>query len=335
MKQPLLQIKKASVQFANIKAFRDIDITIFPQQDTGIIGESGCGKTTLLLYILQLLSHKARTQGELIFDTCSLLHLNNKKKRAFIGNNIGWIPQDPHTAFNPSLKIQTQLIEAMRTHKTYSKKQAIEKVLKLMQLVAIPSPSMRLQQYPHQLSGGIKQRILIAMSLSTNPKLLIADEPTAALDNCAKVALIKLLLSLKKQLGLTLLIASHDLPFVKKLCHTICVMYLGNIVEKASTNDLFQRSCHPYTQALIQSTPTLNTTKLQPIQGNANQTTKEAFCPFLHRCPSAMNICCEKKICSFTVNKRSIPCFLYDPNCPHNPNKGNHAPAIISAASNL
>ena len=262
----------------------------------GIVGESGCGKSVTMLSIMRLLSEKSsRTEGEVVFDGDDLLALPNRQMRHIRGSAMAMIFQDPMTSLNPVYRIGWQLVEALRLHDTtISKNDARDRAIEMLTAVGIPSPTQRMAAYPHELSGGMRQRVMIAMALINNPQLLIADEPTTALDVTTQAQILELLRRLRADFDSAIILITHDLGVVAELCDEVVVMYAGRVVERALVDDLFNRPQHPYTWGLLGSLPgrNLDQERLYSIPGSPpSLLNPPAGCRFAPRCPHAMDVC--------------------------------------------
>ena len=260
--QRLLDIENLRTTFdihvGKVQAVRGIDLHVDEGETVGIVGESGCGKSVSMLSILHLLPDYAKISADkMVFEDTDLTQLTPKMFRKISGDQIGMIFQDPMTSLNPLFTVGDQLIEPLRIHKGMSKQQAREVVLEKLRLVEIPDPESRMKQYPHELSGGMRQRIMIAMAIMCNPRLIIADEPTTALDVTIQAQILHLLRDLQKQYGLTLIYITHDLGVVANVADRIAVMYAGDIVEIGTSDEIFFDARHPYTWALLSSLPQL------------------------------------------------------------------------------
>ncbi len=282
-----------------VKAVDGVSFTLHKGQTLGIVGESGCGKSVTNLSIMRLIPSPPGkvVGGEAIFEGTDILALDEKEMRTIRGNKISMIFQDPMTSLNPFLRISTQMIETIRLHtKGISKKEALERSIEMLKLVGIPSAEQRVHAYPHQFSGGMRQRVMIAMALSCNAEILIADEPTTALDVTIQAQILELIKNLSKKMGTSVIVITHDLGVVAGMCDEVCVMYAGRIVEKAETEKLYAFPAHPYTEGLIRSVPRMDTTKkgqrLYSIEGQPpNVIDLPPCCPFHPRCPKAMDVC--------------------------------------------
>ncbi len=263
---PLLEVSNLSISFGSHTAVDGISFEIFPGQTLGLVGESGSGKSATSLAILRLLDQNARVTGNIAFDGESLLPLPEAAMRRRRGRDISMIFQEPMTALNPVMPIGAQIAEAVQAHHPELPRAAIwTRVLEAMHQVALPDPERRLRDYPHQFSGGQRQRILIAMAIVNKPRLLIADEPTTALDVTVQAQILALLRDLRTSHNLAMLFISHDLAVVSQIADHVAVMQHGNIVEQAAASDLFLNPQHPYTRRLLTSAPTMRTDRARPL----------------------------------------------------------------------
>ncbi|MBI4209214.1 MAG: ABC transporter ATP-binding protein [Deltaproteobacteria bacterium] len=265
----LLQIKNLSVQFDTpqgiLKAVDDVSFELDKGETLGLVGESGCGKTVTSLSILRLIpSPPGRiTQGSILFDGKDLLKLPEKEMRKIRGSEIAMIFQEPMTALNPVFTIGNQIMETIRTHRKVTQAQARDQAEELLKVVGIPEPKRRLKSYPHELSGGMRQRAMIAIALSCNPKILIADEPTTALDVTIQAQILELLQKLQEEFHMSILLITHDLGIVAERVRDVAIMYAGKIVEQTSTKRLFENPLHPYTRGLLGSIPQFDPARSQ------------------------------------------------------------------------
>lgn len=300
-------------QGQKIQAVRDVSFNLHEGERLGIVGESGCGKTILMKSLLQLLPSTATIDaGEIWYQGTDLAQLSEKELQKIRGKEIGMIFQDPMTSLNPTLKIGYQIAEGYLRHFPVTKKEAEARALELLIQVGISEPELRLQQYPHLLSGGIRQRAVIALALAAQPQVLIADEPTTALDVTVQAQILDLLHQLQK----TTLLVTHDLSLVAAFCDRVLVMYAGQIVEEADVKDLFAHPKHPYTQRLLQSIPRIDGKgqKLFPIAGSPpDLSTSIEGCAFCSRCTEAMHICRTESPPLFEQTR----CWLLDPRRKH------------------
>ncbi|KKK39911.1 peptide ABC transporter ATP-binding protein [Mesobacillus campisalis] len=294
-----LAVKNLHVGFQNKKSFTKIidgiNFSVKKGETLCIVGESGCGKSLTSLSIMGLLPKTGKvSEGEILFDGQDLTGLNEKQMSKIRGNEISMIFQEPMTSLNPVHKIGWQISESIVLHQKLSKKQAEEKAIDMLKLVGIPSPDKRIHQYPHELSGGMRQRVMIAMALSCNPKLLIADEPTTALDVTIQAQILELMNKLKTELHMSIIMITHDLGVVSEIADKVLVMYAGKVVEYSDVKTLFANPQHPYTQGLIESIPKLNEEQdeLPIIKGSVPSPDEmPKGCRFSTRCPYATNAC--------------------------------------------
>lgn len=297
----ILEIKNLNLFFRgetqDYQALYDINLNLERGKIHSLVGESGCGKTMTAMSVMGLLPKNAYIKsGEVVFNGENLLEYKTKQMRELRGNKIALIPQDPMTSLNPLYTIGNQLIEAIRTHSDVNKRQALRKVKEVMNLVKIPDAENKLNFYPHEFSGGMKQRIIIAMALACNAELIIADEPTTALDVTIQKQIMDLLQELQKEFSTTVLLISHDLALVSNYTDTVTVMYSGHIVEQAGVKEFFSNPKHPYSIALLNSLPNTNPVlKLKTIEG-APPSIQEIIsgCKFHPRCGLAEKGLCDK-----------------------------------------
>ena len=288
----------------------------------GLVGESGCGKSITALSIMRLIASPGKIAGgEITFDGRNLLMLSNEEMRAIRGDDIAMIFQDPMTSLNPVYTVGEQIAEALRLHRKLSRKAARAGAIEAMQEVSIPDPARRVKDYPHQLSGGMRQRVMIAMALACDPKLLIADEPTTALDVTIQAQILELLDELRKSRELAVLLITHDLGVVAEVADRVAVMYTGKIVEESPVDELFARPKHPYTEGLLRSVPKLTAAdvikkqRLETIEGTVPRPTDlPPGCHFAPRCPYRMPRCTEGEIPLYDLaGEVRVRCVLYDP----------------------
>ena len=318
----LLNIKNYSMSFrlesGIFKAINNISLKIENKQMVALVGESGCGKSMTAMSILRLLPKNAIiTSGEIFFRNQDLLTIKEKEIRNIRGRNIALIPQDPMTSLNPLYTIGNQLLEVILKDNSLSKQDAIKKAIEVLDIVRIPNPKEKLTMYPHEFSGGMKQRAIIAMALATNAELIIADEPTTALDVTIQAQIMNILNDIKENLGTSILLISHDLNLVGQYSDEINVMYSGQIVEKAPSKIFFEKQLHPYSTALLNSLPANNTNsqKLYTIDGQPpNIQEKIEGCRFNPRCAKRMNGICTIKAPSLKEIEPNhfVECFLYE-----------------------
>ncbi len=296
----LLEIKNLRTVFktyaGQVSAINGVNISIGYGEAVGIVGESGSGKSVTMLSVMKLLTENGKVaSGEILFNGRNMAEMSEKEMQVIRGNEIGMIFQDPMTSMNPVFTVGNQLVEAILKHnRKMPKKQAIAKAIDMLKLVGLPSPEKRFNQYPHEFSGGMRQRAMIAMALSCEPKLLIADEPTTALDVTIQAQIIELMKELKNKINMSIILITHDLGLVADICERVIVMYGGTIVEQGPVEDIFYNPKHPYTMGLLSSIPRLNMGKerLKPVEGHPpDMINPPAGCPFAARCPQAMEIC--------------------------------------------
>lgn len=300
MGEYLVDIKNERLSFftpaGEVKALNDVSIRLKEGEVLGIVGESGSGKSVTAYSLMGLTAYPGKLiGGTLEFNGHHIETMTEKEMRAIRGNEISIIFQDPMTSLNPVYTIGNQIEEVILLHTDKNKKQAKARARQLLELVGINEPDKRLKQYPHELSGGMRQRVMIAIALACEPKLLIADEPTTALDVTIQAQILELMMELKNKLGMAIIMITHDLGVVASMCEKIAVMYAGKIVEYGTTDDIFYHPRHQYTKGLIRSIPRLDTTKhekLVPIEGTpVDMLNPPAGCPFAPRCEACMKIC--------------------------------------------
>ena len=290
---PLLEVKALRTEFPTsdgiVHAVNGISYTVMPGEAIGLVGESGCGKTISALSVLQLVPKPGRVVGgEALFEGKDLLKMPPDQIRRIRGNEVAFIFQDPMTSLNPVLTVRTQMTEPLILHRGMDQAAADRRAIELLDLVEVPAARTRLRDYPHQFSGGMRQRVMIAMALACEPKLLIADEPTTALDVTIQAQILDIVTKLRREVGMALIMITHDLGVVAGICDRINVMYAGYIVERAPTQELFGNPRHPYTLGLLRSIPRMDVerkAKLIPIEGfPPDLITIGDKCPFQARC---------------------------------------------------
>lgn len=300
MAEYLVDIKNERLSFftpaGEVKALNDVSIRLKEGEVLGIVGESGSGKSVTAYSLMGLTAHPGKLLGgELQFNGHEIENMTEKEMRKIRGNEISIIFQDPMTSLNPVYTIGNQITEVIKLHTDKDRAQAKARAKELLELVGINEPDKRLKQYPHELSGGMRQRVMIAIALACEPKLLIADEPTTALDVTIQAQILELMMELKDKLGMAIIMITHDLGVVASMCERIAVMYAGRIVEYGTADDIFYNPKHQYTKGLIRSIPRLDTKeheRLVPIEGTpVDLLNPPAGCPFAPRCDAAMKIC--------------------------------------------
>ena len=311
MAQPLLEVKHLVTQFRTkngyVTAVDDVSFNVMPGETLGIVGESGCGKSVTSLSILQLLPTGIGkiAGGSVLFNGEDLTKKNNRELSHIRGKDIAMIFQDSMTSLNPVLTIGRQIEETIAVHSHASKQEIHQQALDILTKVGVSSPEQRLREYPHQLSGGMRQRVMIAMALSCNPSLLIADEPTTALDVTIQAQILELIADLQKKMGMAVILVTHDLGVIADMCDNIIVMYGGHICERGTADEIFYNSRHEYTKGLLRSIPNVNNMKqkLIPIAGTPiNILNLPAGCAFCTRCDEAMKICLEQQPEEMVIN---------------------------------
>ena len=312
----LLDVKELSVHFGDkntpFKAVDRISYQVAQGEVLGIVGESGSGKSVSSLAIMGLIDHPGRVSAEsLQFENTNLLTLDSKAKRQLIGADVAMIFQDPMTSLNPAYTVGFQIMEALKTHEGGTKKARKDRTLELLRLVGIPDPESRIDVYPHQLSGGMSQRVMIAMAIACRPKLLIADEPTTALDVTIQAQIMELLLELQKKECMSLILITHDLALVAEAADRIIVMYAGQIVEEGTAKDIFREPKHPYTQALLRSLPEFaeGKSRLESLQGVVpGKYDRPTGCLLNPRCPYATEYCRQVEPQLHHIGSRKVKC---------------------------
>jgi len=322
----LLEVKNLKTSFkthfGDVQSVRGVSFYLNKGEALGIVGESGCGKSVTMMSIMRLLPDNAVIEADSIqFNDKEISKLKEKEMQMLRGNEMAMIFQDPMTSLNPLYTIGEQLTEHLIKHKKISKKEALEKAVEMLKLVGIPSPEKRLKQYPHEFSGGMRQRVMIAMSLICDPKLIIADEPTTALDVTIQAQILDLMKDLKNKLDTSIILITHDLGVVADLCTRINVMYGGIIVEEGTDEDIFYNPRHPYTWGLLNSVPNPKSEKkekLKPIEGQPPDLLKPPVgCPFAARCKYAMKVCVDHLPPLFEISEgHRAACWLNHENAP-------------------
>ena len=301
MGEKILEVRNLTISFKTergvMNAVQGVSFHVDKGEILGLVGESGCGKSVTSQSIMRLYDEKrlAHYQGEILFDGVDLLTLPEKKMQAVRGKDIAMVFQDSLSSLNPVFTCGNQIMEALMIHQKLSKREARERAIEMLRLVGIPSPETRVDQYPHELSGGMRQRVMIACALSCHPKLLIADEPTTALDVTIQAQIMELIVELNQKLNMGVILITHDLSVVAETCSRVAVMYLGQIVEEADVFSLFQNPQHPYTKVLLRSIPKMNgerRERLFIIEGSVPLLSQiPQGCRFCPRCPFAEEGC--------------------------------------------
>ncbi|MGX6441753.1 ABC transporter ATP-binding protein [Neobacillus sp. K501] len=320
--EKILQVKDLQVSFSTyggeVKAVRGVTFDLHKGETLAIVGESGCGKSVTSQSIMRLIPEPPGkiAGGEILFNGKDLIQLKEADLRKIRGANISMIFQDPMTALNPTLTIGEQIMEGILQHEKLSRQQARKAAVEMLTLVGIPSPEERLKQYPHQFSGGMRQRIVIAMALICSPDVLIADEPTTALDVTIQAQILELFREIQKKTSVSIILITHDLGVVAQVADRIAVMYAGKIVELGSRREIFYQPKHPYTQGLLQSVPRLDIEKaeLVPIPGSPPDLfSPPVGCAFAARCPYAMEVCDRVYPSSTYLSQlHHVDCWLQD-----------------------
>ncbi|MCI9023523.1 MAG: ABC transporter ATP-binding protein [Dorea sp.] len=316
----LLDIKDLSVTYKTedgiVYAVNELNMEIGHKETLGFVGETGAGKTTTAMAVMGLLPTPPGeiTSGRILFDGRDMLKISDKERRNILGEEISMIFQDPMTSLNPSMRVCDQIVEMIRLHKKISKKEAMEEAGNLLEMVGIRRE--RSNDYPHQFSGGMKQRVVIAIALACRPKLIIADEPTTALDVTIQAQVMNLIKELKEKFGTSMILITHDLGIVAEICDKAAIMYAGQVVEYAKVEKIYENPSHPYTKGLFHSIPKLDTEEewLEEIQGLPPEPTEIiSGCSFSPRCPNCMEICKHKKPGITHIDgEHYVKCFLYE-----------------------
>ncbi|MFL6228099.1 MAG: ABC transporter ATP-binding protein [Pyrinomonadaceae bacterium] len=321
----LLEVKNLRTHFQTragvVRAVDGVSFHLDRGELLGLVGESGCGKSVTALSIMRLVAPPGKiVGGEILFEGADLLKLSDAKMRAIRGDDVAMIFQDPMTSLNPVYTVGEQIAEALRLHRGMNRAEAKRAAIRAMEEVSIPDPARRADDYPHQLSGGMRQRVMIAMALACDPKLLVADEPTTALDVTIQAQILELLDGLRKTRELAVLLITHDLGVVAEVADRVAVMYTGRVVEQSPVGELFARPKHPYTEGLLRSVPKLTEAgvkragRLQTIEGTVPKPTNlPEGCHFAPRCPHRMPRCTEGDLPLYQLEGGvSVRCVLYD-----------------------
>ena len=307
----LLEVNDLHTSFftdaGEVPAVNGVSFTLDRGKVLGIVGESGSGKSVTAYSIMQILAGTGKiVSGSVKFDGEELVDSGEKKMKEIRGNKISIIFQDPMTSLNPTYTVGHQLIEAITLHTDRDKKQAWDRAIEMLRLVNVNSPERRMKQYPYEFSGGMRQRVMIAMALACEPDILIADEPTTALDVTIQAGILELMKDIQKQIGMAIIMITHDLGVVAQLCDEVIVMYAGGVCEQGTAEEIFYNPCHEYTKCLIRSIPTTANSgeKLEPITGTPiDLLNMPAGCPFAPRCDAAMKICIREKCERMEINE--------------------------------
>lgn len=320
--KPLLEVKNLKTYFYTedgiVKAVNGVDFAIKPGEVMGLVGESGSGKSVTSLTIMRLLTANAKIEaGQILFDGQDLAALSDEKLLKLRGNKLSMIFQQPTSCLNPVFRIGDQIAETIMVHQNVTQQQAHEKALEMMRLVGISDPERRSRAFPHEISGGQAQRVMIAMALSCRPMLLIADEPTTALDVTIQAQILDLMRDLRDKTGSAILLITHDMGVIAEMCDSVAVMYAGQIVEYTDVYTLFERNLHPYAEGLLEAIPVLGEIKnhLAVIPGSVpNLVALPPGCKFAARCPYVKDVCVQREpeLLEAEPNHR-VRCFKYDP----------------------
>lgn len=303
-KEPLLKVEDLEVSFftyaGEVKAVRKISYELYPGEVMGIVGESGSGKSVSSYGLMGIIPEPGKIiGGNIYFDGIDVTGLSEKEMLKLRGKDISMIFQDPMTSLNPVFTVGNQIDEVLKKHTDMNKEQRTSRIIELFELVGINQPEKRIKQYPHEFSGGMRQRVMIAMALACNPKLLVADEPTTALDVTIQSQILDLLKELKEKIDMSVIFITHDLGVVADVCDKVAVMYAGNLIETGNIDDIFYNPKHPYTWGLLKSVPKVNADeheRLIPIEGNpVDLINPPKGCAFAPRCEHCMKVCMEKK----------------------------------------
>lgn len=324
-KEVVLQVKNLKTHFTTskgtAKAVDGVDFTLHRGETLGIVGESGCGKSITSLSLLRLIPSPPGkiVAGEILLNNKDIVKMKEEELRKLRGNQLSMIFQEPMTSLNPIIPVGEQIAETIRLHQRLPRKQAWQKAVDMLELVGLPSPEKRAKQEPFQLSGGMRQRVMIAMALACTPEVLIADEPTTALDVTIQAQILELMKDLQTKIGMSIIFITHDLGVVSEVCDQVAVMYAGQIVEHRAAKDLFKNPLHPYTKGLLASLPNINKnqTELLTIEGSVPSPYEyPSGCRFADRCQHARSICrSENPELLETINSNTqVRCFMYSEN---------------------
>ena len=328
MNKNILEVKNLRVSFntyaGEVRAVRGVDFELKPGETLAFVGESGCGKTVTAKAIMRLLKESVaeiKEGSSILYNDEDVLKMNKKRLHAYRGNEVSMIFQDPMSSLNPTMSCGKQVMESLMIHRNMNKEEARKEALKMFEMVRIPDAQKRLKSYPHQLSGGMRQRVMIAIALACNPSILIADEPTTALDVTIQAQIMDLLNDLKKELNTAIILVTHDLGVVANFADRIQVMYAGQVIERGTAKEIFYDSKHPYTWALLSSVPKLaktNKQELYALKGTPPDLILPLnHCPFADRCQYCMKICREQMPKETNLSdKHKVSCWLMHPSAP-------------------
>jgi oligopeptide transport system ATP-binding protein len=324
----ILEVKNLNVSFhtyaGEVKAVRGVGFNLKKGETLALVGESGCGKTVTSKSIMKLLegtSAEIKKGSKIVFNGEDIIKMSKKRLSSFRGGDISMIFQDPMTSLNPTMTIGNQIIETIKIHKKISKEEAKKEAIRLLQVVNIPNAEERIESFPHELSGGMRQRVMIAIALSCSPKILIADEPTTALDVTIQAQIIDLLKELKDKYGTAIVLVTHDLGVVANLADKIQIMYAGQVIERGMRDEIFYNSKHPYTFALLKSVPRLDNKSKEELYALGGTPPDLILplkgCPFSSRCEHCMEICLEQAPQETKISDtHSVSCWLQHPFAP-------------------
>lgn len=323
----ILNVKNLNLSFKTYSGLsnviRNVSLEIQPGETLAIVGESGSGKSVTAKAIMQLLpkQNSVINSGEITYDSKDLLQMTDKQMQKIRGSEIAMVFQDPMTSLNPTMTIGKQIMESLVKKNKMRKKEAYERAIELIELVGIPNPEQRMKEYPHQFSGGMRQRIVVAIAISCNPKILIADEPTTALDVTIQAQILDLMKDLQRKLGMSIIFITHDLGVVANIAHKVAVMYAGKIIETGTVEEIFYKPKHPYTWGLLNSMPKLHSDRnepLVPIVGTPpNMSNEIKGCSFSPRCKYAMKVCHQFNPDDYPItDTHRASCWLLDERSP-------------------
>lgn len=316
---PILRVNNLKIEFTTdrnkILAVDGVDLSLAKGKTLGLVGESGCGKSVTALAVMGLLPAHASVSGEVIFKENDLLKFNKREMPKIRGNQISMIFQEPMTSLNPVFSIEYQLAEVFKLHRGMSGKEARSKIIDLLDMVGIPNPDRRMKDYPHQLSGGMRQRVMIAMAMACEPDILIADEPTTALDVTIQAQILELMSDLQKSHSTGLLIITHDLGVIAQVADQVAVMYAGHIMEYSAVKDIFKDPLHPYTRGLLKTIPQISKQqeRLEEIKGTVPHMSEiPTGCRFNERCNERIKRCSSEIPPLSLIGERKVRCWLYN-----------------------